>query len=100
MFKTSGRQGRSAREPEAYDFRYVEGLSDARTMPTAVFNILLGKAEGMPQPFPQTAAVYFTIHSRLRSLDEDFFHLLGTLGRGQLARLGVDGRPAPSPTVS
>ena len=58
---------------------------------TAVFNILLGKAEGMPQPFPQTAAVYFTIHGRLRSLDEDFFHLLRTLGRGQLARLGIDG---------
>jgi hypothetical protein len=39
IFKTAVRQGRSARKPEAYSFRYVEGLSDARTTLEAVFNI-------------------------------------------------------------
>ena len=34
------REGRSKREPEAYIFRYVEGLSEARTNPTVLFNRL------------------------------------------------------------
>jgi hypothetical protein len=33
-------QGRSKREPEAYDFGYVEGLSDARTTQEDSFTIL------------------------------------------------------------
>ena len=31
MFKKAVQQGRSEREPEAYSYSYVEGLSDART---------------------------------------------------------------------
>lgn len=79
MFKTSSRQGRSAREPEAYGFRYVEGLSDARTTPLGVFNILLRKSERVPEPFPETAAVHLTIHGRLGPFDKHLVNPLGTL---------------------
>ena len=41
MLKIVGLQGRSKRGGEAYAFRYVESLSDARTKQTAIFNILL-----------------------------------------------------------
>ena len=34
------KQGRSERRLEAYVFQYVEGLSDARTRPHAIFSIL------------------------------------------------------------
>jgi len=40
MFKKAFQQGRSARKAEAYSFRYVEALSDARTPLKAFFNIL------------------------------------------------------------
>jgi hypothetical protein len=40
MIKKAVRQGRSEREPEAYAFRYVEGLSDARTKLADFFIIL------------------------------------------------------------
>jgi len=46
MFKTAVWRGRSERWAEAYFLPYVEALSDARTKPTAVFNILLRLAEG------------------------------------------------------
>ena len=38
LFKTAFRQGRSERGHEAYSLRYVECLSDARTMLEVVFN--------------------------------------------------------------
>ncbi len=40
MFKKAVRQGRSERKPEAYGFRYVEGLSEARTPLAGFFNAL------------------------------------------------------------
>lgn len=39
MFKKIVRQGRSERKSEAYAFRYVEFLSEARTKPEGFFNI-------------------------------------------------------------
>jgi len=39
MFKKVVQQGRSEREAEAYFFRYVEVLSEARTKLEAFFNI-------------------------------------------------------------
>jgi len=39
MFKKTFRKGRSKRKSEAYVFRYVELLSEARTKPEAFFNI-------------------------------------------------------------
>ena len=45
MFKKAIQQGRSEREGEAYAFRYVEPLSDARTPLEAFFNIHAGTAE-------------------------------------------------------
>jgi hypothetical protein len=39
MVKKAVQQGRSEREGEAYAFRYVEPLSDARTPLEAFFNI-------------------------------------------------------------
>ncbi len=41
MFKKAVQRGRSERRGEAYSFRYVEPLSDARTKLAAFFNILL-----------------------------------------------------------
>ena len=41
MFKMDGRGGRSERRAETYLVWYVEGLSDARTKPTDIFNILV-----------------------------------------------------------
>ena len=40
MFKKVVQQGRSKQRVEAYVFRYVENLSDARTQLAAFFNIL------------------------------------------------------------
>ncbi len=40
MFKMDGGRGRSERRAEAYVSQYVEGLSDARTKPTSIFNIM------------------------------------------------------------
>lgn len=34
------RQGRNERRPEAYVVQYVEGLSEVRTKPEAIFSIL------------------------------------------------------------
>ena len=41
MLKKAVQQGRSERRAEAYPLRYVEGLSDARTMLPDFFSILL-----------------------------------------------------------
>jgi len=41
MFKKAVQQGRSEQRPEAYPLGYVEDLSDARTMLTGFFSILL-----------------------------------------------------------
>ena len=41
MVKKVVQQGRSERGAEAYFFRYVEGLSDARTQPEVFFSSLL-----------------------------------------------------------
>jgi hypothetical protein len=41
MVKKVARQGRSERRDEAYGFRYVEFLSDARTKLSTFFTILL-----------------------------------------------------------
>ena len=41
MLKKSDQQGHSKREPEAYVFQYVEGLSAARTQLADFFRILL-----------------------------------------------------------
>ena len=38
LFKKAFQQGRSERKAEAYSFRYVEGLSDARTRLEDFFN--------------------------------------------------------------
>jgi hypothetical protein len=40
MVKKVVQRGRSERRVEAYSFRYVEALSDARTKLEAFFNIL------------------------------------------------------------
>ncbi len=40
MFKKAVQRGRSERRGEAYSFRYVEPLSDARTKLAGFFNIL------------------------------------------------------------
>jgi hypothetical protein len=45
MFKKAAQQGRSEGEGEAYVFRYVEPVSDARTPLEAFFNIQTGAAE-------------------------------------------------------
>ena len=45
MFKKAGWRGRRERRTEAYFLWYVEVLSDARTKPTAFFNILLRLAQ-------------------------------------------------------
>ena len=53
MFKKAVQRGRSERRGDAYSFRYVEPLSDARTELAGFFNILL---TGPPfrQPEPHT----------------------------------------------
>lgn len=43
MFKKAGQRGRGKRRSEAYVFRYVEGLSDARTKLADFFNILVAR---------------------------------------------------------
>ena len=74
MFKTAVQRGRSERRPEAYAFRYVEDLSDARTKfgerrisvrrgwageDTVVFNILLALAKAFLEGFEQRAEEIF-----------------------------------------
>ena len=49
MFKKVVQRGRSERGGEAYFFRYIEPLNDARTKLADFFNILLGaNALGLP----------------------------------------------------
>ena len=43
-FKKAIQQGRSERKPEAYCFKYVEGLSEARTKLGGVFNVLISRS--------------------------------------------------------
>jgi hypothetical protein len=41
MLKMAVQQGRSEEKPEAYLLGYVEDFSEARTLPAAIFSILL-----------------------------------------------------------
>jgi hypothetical protein len=43
MLKKAAQQGRSERSGNAYAFRYVEPLSEARTLLADFFSILLGR---------------------------------------------------------
>jgi len=43
MLKKAAQQGRSERRGDAYSFRYVEPLSEARTLLADFFSILLGR---------------------------------------------------------
>jgi hypothetical protein len=48
MLKKAAQQGRSKRRADAYPLRYVEGLSEARTMLADFFSILLIVPAGLP----------------------------------------------------